>query len=68
MTLYITQLLKHWERTGYDQLSPSSAACSDTLRDRQTKVALRCSDEEELLLLQAKAQSLNICARSIQDA
>jgi peptidyl-tRNA hydrolase len=35
---------------------------------RQTKVALRCSDEEELLLLQAKAQSLNLCARTIQDA
>lgn len=34
----------------------------------QTKVALRCSDEEELLLLQAQAQSLNLCARSIQDA
>ena len=31
-------------------------------------MALRCSDEEELLLLQAKAQSLNLCARSIQDA
>lgn len=36
--------------------------------DRQTKVALRCCDEEELVLLQAKAQSLNLCARSIQDA
>lgn len=39
-----------------------------TSHGRQTKVALRCSDEEELLLLQAKAQSLNLCARSIQDA
>ncbi|KAF9647493.1 peptidyl-tRNA hydrolase II, partial [Thelephora ganbajun] len=37
-------------------------------RTGQTKIALRCSDEEELLLLQAKAQSLNLCARSIQDA
>ncbi|KAI3622525.1 hypothetical protein WG66_015554 [Moniliophthora roreri] len=35
---------------------------------RQTKVALRCSNEEELLTLQAQAQSLNLCARSIQDA
>jgi peptidyl-tRNA hydrolase len=35
---------------------------------RQTKVALRCDSEDELLLLQAQAQSLNICARSIQDA
>lgn len=46
----------------------SWTACSDMPRDRQTKVALRCSDEEEMLLLQAKAQSLNLCARSIQDA
>lgn len=35
---------------------------------RQTKIALRCSSEEELLTLQAQAQSLNLCARSIQDA
>jgi hypothetical protein len=35
---------------------------------RQTKVALRCDGEDEMLLLQAQAQSLNICARSIQDA
>ncbi|TRM61414.1 peptidyl-tRNA hydrolase [Schizophyllum amplum] len=34
----------------------------------QTKIALRCSDEEELLTLQAQAQSLNLCARSIMDA
>ncbi|KAK7058281.1 hypothetical protein VNI00_001912 [Paramarasmius palmivorus] len=34
----------------------------------QTKIALRCSNEEELLTLQAQAQSLNLCARSIQDA
>ncbi|KAI4528443.1 peptidyl-tRNA hydrolase [Schizophyllum commune] len=37
-------------------------------RAGQTKIALRCSDEEELLTLQAQAQSLNLCARSIQDA
>ncbi|KJA25981.1 hypothetical protein HYPSUDRAFT_36829 [Hypholoma sublateritium FD-334 SS-4] len=37
-------------------------------RDGQTKVALRCENEEELLLMQAQAQSLNLCARSIQDA
>lgn len=35
---------------------------------RQTKIALRCDSEDEMLLLQAQAQSLNICARSIQDA
>ncbi|KIY69636.1 PTH2-domain-containing protein [Cylindrobasidium torrendii FP15055 ss-10] len=34
----------------------------------QTKIALRCSDEEELLVMQAQAQSLNLCARSIRDA
>ncbi|KAJ6473535.1 PTH2-domain-containing protein [Mycena vitilis] len=32
------------------------------------KSLVRCSDEDELLLLQAQAQSLNLCARSIQDA
>ncbi|KNZ71465.1 putative peptidyl-tRNA hydrolase 2, partial [Termitomyces sp. J132] len=37
-------------------------------RTGQTKIALRCKDEDELLLLQAQAQSLNLCARSIQDA
>ncbi|KAF8528059.1 peptidyl-tRNA hydrolase PTH2-domain-containing protein [Hysterangium stoloniferum] len=34
----------------------------------QAKVALKCPSEEELLLLQAKAQSLNLCARTIMDA
>ncbi|KAF8624826.1 hypothetical protein AX15_005712 [Amanita polypyramis BW_CC] len=37
-------------------------------RSGQTKVALRCSDEGELLTLQARARSLSLCARSIQDA
>ncbi|KAI0050726.1 PTH2-domain-containing protein, partial [Auriscalpium vulgare] len=37
-------------------------------RTGQTKIALKCDSEDELLLLQATAQSLNICARSIQDA
>lgn len=37
-------------------------------RTGQAKIALQCSSEEELLTLQAVAQSLNICARSIQDA
>ena len=35
---------------------------------RQTKVALRCEHEEELLLLEAQAQSLDLCAQTIQDA
>ncbi|EJU00972.1 PTH2-domain-containing protein, partial [Dacryopinax primogenitus] len=34
----------------------------------QAKIALRCDSEEELLLLQAQAQSLSLCARTIQDA
>ncbi|KAG9023556.1 hypothetical protein FRB95_012912 [Tulasnella sp. JGI-2019a] len=34
----------------------------------QAKVALRCDSEDELLLLQATAQSLNLCARVIRDA
>ncbi|KAJ4494257.1 peptidyl-tRNA hydrolase [Lentinula lateritia] len=34
----------------------------------QIKIALKCFSEEELLTLQAQAQSLNLCARSIQDA
>ncbi|KZW02149.1 PTH2-domain-containing protein [Exidia glandulosa HHB12029] len=34
----------------------------------QAKIALQCSSEEELLMLQAVAKSLNLCARSIQDA
>ncbi|CAE7232262.1 unnamed protein product [Rhizoctonia solani] len=34
----------------------------------QPKIALKCDSEEELLLLQATAQSLSLCARSIQDA
>ncbi|KAF8898374.1 peptidyl-tRNA hydrolase PTH2-domain-containing protein [Infundibulicybe gibba] len=37
-------------------------------RSGQTKVALRCSDENELLLLEAQAQNLRLCARSIRDA
>jgi PTH2 family peptidyl-tRNA hydrolase len=34
----------------------------------QTKVALKASSEDEILELEAIAKSLNICARSIQDA
>ncbi|KAF8514525.1 peptidyl-tRNA hydrolase PTH2-domain-containing protein [Gautieria morchelliformis] len=34
----------------------------------QAKVALKCPSEEELLLLRAKAQSLNLCAKLVQDA
>lgn len=34
----------------------------------QAKIAVKCESEEELLILQATAKSLGICARSIQDA
>ncbi|THH19713.1 hypothetical protein EW146_g1473 [Bondarzewia mesenterica] len=37
-------------------------------RTGQAKIALRCSSEDELLELEAIAKSLNLCARSIQDA
>jgi len=36
--------------------------------DRQPKIALKCKDTEELEILAAKARSLNLCARTIQDA
>lgn len=35
---------------------------------RQAKIAVKAESEEELLILQATAKSLGICARSIQDA
>ncbi|KAF9448526.1 PTH2-domain-containing protein [Macrolepiota fuliginosa MF-IS2] len=62
------------------QCSHATLACYKTLqlsnpallrqweRAGQTKVALRCSGENELLELQAQARGLNLCARSIQDA
>ncbi|KAI0085616.1 peptidyl-tRNA hydrolase PTH2-domain-containing protein [Irpex rosettiformis] len=37
-------------------------------RTGQAKVALKASSEDELLELEAIAKSLNLCARSIQDA
>ncbi|KAG8936327.1 hypothetical protein FRC03_000113 [Tulasnella sp. 419] len=37
-------------------------------RTGQAKIALRCSDENEMDTLQAMATSLNVCARSIRDA
>ncbi|KAF9073864.1 peptidyl-tRNA hydrolase [Rhodocollybia butyracea] len=62
------------------QCSHATLACYKTLlnsnpaflrqweRSGQTKIALKCYSEEELLTLQAQAQSLNLCARSVQDA
>ncbi|KAF9459472.1 peptidyl-tRNA hydrolase, partial [Collybia nuda] len=37
-------------------------------RSGQAKVALRCASDNELVQLRARAQSLNLCARLIQDA
>ncbi|TNY19540.1 PTH2-domain-containing protein [Rhodotorula diobovata] len=37
-------------------------------RTGQAKIAVQCRSEEDLQLLQASAQSLGVCARSIQDA
>jgi PTH2 family peptidyl-tRNA hydrolase len=34
----------------------------------QAKIALKASSEEEILELEAIAKSLNLCARSVQDA
>ncbi|KAJ3907865.1 PTH2-domain-containing protein [Lentinula edodes] len=62
------------------QCSHATLACYKTLlssnpaflrqweNSGQIKIALKCFSEEELLTLQAQAQSLNLCARSIQDA
>ena len=35
---------------------------------RQAKITVQAKSEEELMLLQATAQSINVCARTIQDA
>ncbi|KAJ7492832.1 peptidyl-tRNA hydrolase PTH2-domain-containing protein [Mycena latifolia] len=62
------------------QCSHATLACYKTLLSKNPvllrrwaqagylKSVVRCSDEDELLLLQAQAQSLHLCARSIQDA
>ncbi|KAJ7293366.1 peptidyl-tRNA hydrolase PTH2-domain-containing protein [Mycena rebaudengoi] len=59
------------------QCSHAVLACYKTLRAKDPALlrrwkgaifVLRCADEDQLLTLQAQAQSLNLCARSIQDA
>jgi len=67
------RMYKHWERHGY--VSPLSSAPAsfdgpnlEEADDRQPKIALKCKDTEELEILAAKARSLNLCARTIQDA
>lgn len=62
------------------QCSHATLACYKTMlsnnptvlkqweRSGQAKVALKCNSEQELLQLENKARSLNLCARSIRDA
>lgn len=62
------------------QCSHATLACYKTLQRAnpailrawesrgQAKIALKADSEDELLLLEASAKSLGICARSIQDA
>ncbi|KAH7880435.1 peptidyl-tRNA hydrolase [Lentinula edodes] len=49
-------------------LSSNPAVVLEAMGKQRIKIALKCFSEEELLTLQAQAQSLNLCARSIQDA
>lgn len=46
----------------------NSRFCRFSHSRRQAKIALKASSEDELLELEAIAKSLNLCARSIQDA
>ncbi|EGG08857.1 uncharacterized protein MELLADRAFT_104740 [Melampsora larici-populina 98AG31] len=49
-------LLKHWEYTGQAKIALKLESTDGT------------SEEDEMLLLKAKAKSLGLCARDIQDA
>lgn len=48
--------------------SPNSPILRRWERNGQAKIALQIKSEDELLLLQAQAMSLGLCARVIQDA
>lgn len=62
------------------QCSHATLACYKTLlqgnpsllrqweRSGQAKVVLKCTGEQELLDLEARAKKVNLCARSIRDA
>ncbi|KAL1969546.1 hypothetical protein VTN77DRAFT_8984 [Rasamsonia byssochlamydoides] len=52
----------------YVSKSPNSPILKRWERGGQAKVALQVKTEEEMLLLQAQALSLGLCARVIQDA
>lgn len=47
---------------------PSLVVVSLSTPQSQAKIALKVSSEDEILELEAIAKSLNLCARSIQDA
>ncbi|KAJ6519610.1 peptidyl-tRNA hydrolase [Mycena sanguinolenta] len=49
-------------------LSKNPTLLRNWARTGYLKSVVRCSDEDALLLLQGQAQSLNLCARTIQDA
>ncbi|KAL7410018.1 peptidyl-tRNA hydrolase [Mrakia frigida] len=49
-------------------LASNPALLAHWERTGQAKIALQIASEDDLLLLQATAQSLNLCARDIQDA
>jgi PTH2 family peptidyl-tRNA hydrolase len=51
-----------------DRLNRAPQLLRKWARTGYLKSVVRCSDEDALLVLQAQAQSLNLCARSIQDA
>jgi PTH2 family peptidyl-tRNA hydrolase len=50
------------------EYQPDSPILSRWEHGGQAKIALQIKGEEELLLLQAQAMSLGLCARVIQDA
>ena len=49
-------------------LGSSLGVVSLSMLQSQAKIALKASSEDEILELEAIAKSLNVCARSIQDA
>ncbi|KAJ5776121.1 uncharacterized protein N7511_001132 [Penicillium nucicola] len=50
------------------EFAPDSAILRRWERGGQAKIALQVKSEEELLVMQAQAMSLGLCARVIQDA
>ena len=64
----VLQLLRHWERTGYDRGQSDTLELDLTTIYSQAKIALKANSEDELLELEAVAKSLNLAARSILDA